>query len=232
MGNSELFQTAMSSGRMGQATVAGLSRRQMRRRTRAVTGQKAEGWERFTDIMATPYDVVSGFSEMIELVPRMGEFRLAIRAKGEEQGIWKRLARDVRGKNDGTLATASTDTILTAGLAGRELTLDFQQGGDLVLAANKGVPFLNAKFLGFSRMWDTFKERPVHAVTAAMVLPLVTVLPSRSRTSMRPSSPTRSRRSSTATSSRTRRRSGGRCRACWARAPMGSRTRSTAPWGR
>jgi hypothetical protein len=140
------------------------------------TGQKAEGWERFTDIMTTPYDIVSGFSEAIELAPRMGEFRLAIQAKGEEQGIWKRVGRTASGKNDGTLATASEDTILKAGLAGRELTLDFQQGGDLVLAANKGVPFLNAKFLGFSRMWDTFKERPVHAVTTAMLLPLVTVL--------------------------------------------------------
>lgn len=97
-------------------------------------------------IVTSPRDFMQKASEAIEMAPRIAEFKAA--------------------RNAGKSAEE-------AAVAGREVTVDFAQGGDFAKVANQWIPFLNARTQGTKRLARAFKENPkraliVYAATSAL----------------------------------------------------------------
>jgi hypothetical protein len=89
-------------------------------------------------IVTSPRDFMQYMSEAIEAAPRVAEFRGAKKAGMSDEA---------------------------AAIAGREVTVDFAQGGSVARVANQWIPFLNARAQGIRRTGQAFKENPKRALT-------------------------------------------------------------------
>lgn len=87
-------------------------------------------------VVKSPATFMQKMSEAIEQAPRVAEYRAALR-----QGM----------------------TPEEAAIAGREVTVDFAQGGKFAKEANQWIPFLNARAQGTRRIVQAFRENPKRA---------------------------------------------------------------------
>lgn len=99
-------------------------------------------------VVKSPLDLYKHMAQAFEQAPRVAEFKGALKAgKSAEE----------------------------AAIAGREVTVDFAQGGKLAKLANQWIPFLNARAQGTRRLATAFKENPKRALTvyaATTALPM------------------------------------------------------------
>lgn len=89
-------------------------------------------------IVTSPKDFMETMASAIEQAPRVAEYKNAVQ-KGASN--------------------------VEAAIAGREVTVDFAQGGSLARVANQWIPFLNARTQGVRRTAQAFKENPKRAIT-------------------------------------------------------------------
>ncbi|KKL91114.1 hypothetical protein LCGC14_1897930, partial [marine sediment metagenome] len=102
--------------------------------------------KKFTNYIKHPIELLRLGSEFGERATRLGEFKKGI-------------------------ARGATPT--QAGLAAREVTLDFAKAGATAHALNRYIPFFNANIRGWDKMIISFKEHP--ARTAAKVFMGITL---------------------------------------------------------
>ncbi len=102
--------------------------------------------KRFTSYIKHPVELLRLGSEFGERATRLGEFK-----KGIARGV----------------------TPTEAGLAAREVTLDFAKAGATAHALNRYIPFFNANIRGWDKMIISFKEHPTR--TAAKVFMGITL---------------------------------------------------------
>lgn len=103
-------------------------------------------------VVTSPKDFMQKMSEAIEMAPRVAEYKAAIQ---------KGLSPE------------------EAAVAGREVTVDFAQGGNVAKVANQWIPFLNARAQGTRRLAIAFKENPKRAATvwaATGIMPMATLM--------------------------------------------------------
>lgn len=103
-------------------------------------------------IVTSPRDFMQYMSEAIENAPRVAEYRA---------GIKKGLSPQ------------------EAAVHGREVTVDFAQGGSAGRVMNQWIPFLNARAQGVRRSAQAFRENPARALTvfgATSALPIATMM--------------------------------------------------------
>lgn len=103
-------------------------------------------------VVTSPRDFMQAMSEAIEMAPRVAEYRAA-RKKGKSAE--------------------------EAAIAGREVTVDFAQGGNVAKVMNQWVPFLNARAQGVRRLGQALKENPKRALTvwaATGIAPMATLM--------------------------------------------------------
>ncbi len=86
---------------------------------------------------------VESVGARIELAPRVASYKLA-KARGESE--------------------------LEAVIAGRTVTIDFDQGGTLTKSLNQIVPFFNVNVQALAQPYRTFKENPRGAIGSAIVM--------------------------------------------------------------
>ncbi len=102
--------------------------------------------KKFTSYIKNPIEVLRLGSEFGERATRLGEFK-----KGISRGA----------------------TPTQAGLAAREVTLDFAKAGATAHALNRYIPFFNATIRGWDKMIISFKDHPVR--TSAKVFMGITL---------------------------------------------------------
>ncbi|KKM06257.1 hypothetical protein LCGC14_1745800, partial [marine sediment metagenome] len=102
--------------------------------------------KKFTSYIKHPIEVLRLGSEFGERATRLGEFK-----KGIARGV----------------------TPTEAGLAAREVTLDFAKAGTTAHWANRYIPFFNATIRGWDKMIISFKEHPTR--TSAKVFMGITL---------------------------------------------------------
>lgn len=107
--------------------------------------QVVEG-NKFTDYIKHPLELLQIVSELGEKATRVGEFK-----KGLAKGA----------------------TLTEAGMAAREVTLDFAKAGTQAKAVNQIVAFFNSNIRGWDKMITSFKEAPMR--TSAKVLTTLTI---------------------------------------------------------
>lgn len=103
-------------------------------------------------VVTSPRDFMQKMSEAIESAPRVAEFKGALK-KGA--------------------------TPEEAAIAGREVTVDFAQGGNVAKVANQWIPFLNARAQGVRRTVKAFRENPKRALAvwaATGVVPMAALM--------------------------------------------------------
>ncbi len=102
--------------------------------------------KKFTSYIKHPIEILRLGSEFGERATRLGEFKKGI-------------------------ARGATPT--QAGLAAREVTLDFAKAGTIAHALNRYIPFFNANIRGWDKMITSFQEHPTR--TAAKVFMGITL---------------------------------------------------------
>lgn len=103
-------------------------------------------------IVTSPRDLMQAMSEAIEMAPRVAEYKA-----GTKKGLSKE----------------------ESAIAGREVTVDFAQGGNVAKVANQWIPFLNARAQGTRRMAQAFRENPKRALTvwaATGIVPIAALM--------------------------------------------------------
>ena len=145
------FQSWLKSGGPGSALVS-LERRYLQKNIRDLQGG-AGRLDRAINVAKHPIEQLRVISELVENATRLGEFK-----------------RNVKGKE------MTQSQILEAGLASRDVTLDFARMGAKMKAMNQIVAFLNAQVQGVDRTIRAFKDNPkgtALAVAAGVTLPSV-----------------------------------------------------------
>jgi hypothetical protein len=117
-------------------------------------------------IIFHPIDLLRMVSEVMEAGTRLGEFKLALEAGGQERGIVQRLT-------EGNRRTVNEETLVQATLAARDVTTDFSRGGSVSREMNRFWAFFNARVQGYVRMFESAKRAP--GGTAAKLLGLALV---------------------------------------------------------
>lgn len=103
-----------------------------------------------------PIDMLRAFSEWTETATRLGEFKLALDAGGEERGIIGRLVGASRPRPQ-----VREETLVRATLAARDVTTDFSRGGAWTKEINQAWAFFNARVQGYVRMAESIQRDPV-----------------------------------------------------------------------
>jgi hypothetical protein len=104
-------------------------------------------WMNRAKIVVNPFQLISTFSEAIELAPRLGVYK-----KGIAQGA----------------------TQLEAAYEARNVTVDFAKAGIEGRLINMWIPFVNARWQGLLTIGRVMKENPIRTTARALAL---TVLP-------------------------------------------------------
>ena len=134
---------------------AGLVAQDRRHRQEALRQISLNPTERLRYVALHPVEVLRALSGWLEVATRLGEFKLALEAGGQERGIVERLF-------ESEPAPALTEEVLVrATLAARDVTTDFGQGGRLTKEANRYFAFLNARVRGYVRMAEAVQRDPV-----------------------------------------------------------------------
>lgn len=172
--NDEYARLYKTSG-VQQAAMFGMDRDRLRRKIGELSEQERVDF--FKRMIRNPIDLLRALSETFETVTRLGEFRLAVEAQGQERragaiGIAQRLL----GQQADT--DLSMEEILTrATLAARDVTTDFSRGGSITRQINRVDAFFNARVQGYVRMAETFNRDKVGtAVNIALLAALSAVL--------------------------------------------------------
>lgn len=139
-----------------QSSLVGADRDRLRKAIERMPAQSKAKF--FANVALHPIDLLRAISESMESATRMGEFRLALNAAGQERraGVLGMLQR-VTSPN-----TPATDdeTLTRATLAARDVTTDFSRGGSVAKEANRVYAFFNARVQGFVRAAETVKRDP------------------------------------------------------------------------
>lgn len=137
----DLWQTFNTSG-AAHAAIVSTDRDYLSKNLRRLMREK-----KFKGLILNPLELVQKFSEITEEATRVGEFAKALK---KENGGLEGLSR--------------------AGMAGREVSLDFSRtGGAAARAANMISAFWNARLEGLDKMARTFKEQPIKAASKAFM---------------------------------------------------------------
>lgn len=136
----ESFQNWMKSGG-ANATLVALDRKYIQSEIYKLTGEypEADFLQKTWNVVGKPIEMLRVTSELIENATRLGEFKRAFEASGRTDKA----------------------ALLEAGMASREITLDFARVGTKVKALNMIAAFFNAGAQGIDRTIRTLKEDPV-----------------------------------------------------------------------
>lgn len=136
----ESFQNWLKSGG-ANATLVALDRKYIQSEIYKLTGKypEADFLQKTWNVVGKPIEMLRVTSELIENATRLGEFKRAL---------------DASGRTDKA-------ALLEAGMASREITLDFARVGTKVRALNMIAAFFNAGAQGIDRTIRTLKEDPV-----------------------------------------------------------------------
>lgn len=136
----ESFQNWLKSGG-ANATLVALDRKYIQSEIYKLTGKypEADFLQKTWNVVGKPIEMLRVTSELIENATRLGEFKRAL---------------DASGRTDKA-------ALLEAGMASREITLDFARVGTKVRALNMIAAFFNAGAQGIDRTMRTLKEDPV-----------------------------------------------------------------------
>jgi N12 class adenine-specific DNA methylase/2'-5' RNA ligase len=149
-----------------QSSLVGADRDRLRKMIRQLPAQSRAKF--FANLVLHPIDLLRAISENMEAATRMGEFRLALNAGGNERrggvlGMAQRLTtKNAPARDDETLARAT--------LAARDVTTDFSRGGSVSREANRVYAFFNARVQGYVRMAETVKRDPVGTLLTVAAL--------------------------------------------------------------
>jgi hypothetical protein len=135
---------------IAQATLAGNDRNQ---RELAIKNIGKSGLQR---VVQNPIDLMRALSSQMEVASRLGEFKLALEAGGQERGVLGRLFGPKLDPNEW-----DENVIATAALAARDVTTDFQRAGSWSREINRWDAFFNAQVQGVARMGETAQRDPV-----------------------------------------------------------------------
>jgi hypothetical protein len=108
----------------------------------------APKWMQKTKAVLNPFELISNFSEAIELAPRLGIYKKGL---GKEEV-----------------------TPLEAAFEARNVTVDFAKAGIEGRLINMWIPFVNARWQGLLNVGRVMKDHPLRTAARAMVM---TVLP-------------------------------------------------------
>jgi hypothetical protein len=162
---------------IGQATLLGNDRGQLRAAIREATTLPRGRLGRLAQPIVHPLDFLQRFSEAVETATRLGEFKLTKEAGGRPRragvlGIVQRLADRKRGRY-----RVNRNVLTQAALNAADVTVDFSRGGSLIKQASTIDTFLNARVQGLVRGVETAANDPVGvAVTAASLAGLSALL--------------------------------------------------------
>lgn len=152
-GKDKLYQNwLMSGGPM--ATMTSLDRTYLQKGVRDVMGQ-TNMREKARNAVTSPINALAAVSEISEQATRIGEF-----------------GRVTKGK------PRTKEQILKAGLASREVTLDFGRMGVRGSVVNRYIAFFNAQLQGTDKIVRSFKDNPARTsakVAASVTIPAVTL---------------------------------------------------------
>ncbi|MDD2822789.1 MAG: hypothetical protein PHQ59_01785 [Candidatus Daviesbacteria bacterium] len=101
-------------------------------------------WWTKTKAIINPFQLISNFSEAVELAPRLGIYKKGIAKPGV--------------------------TTTEAAFEARNATVDFAKAGKEMRIINQWIPFVNARWQGLLRVKDAFKENPLKSALKAMAL--------------------------------------------------------------
>ncbi len=137
----ELWQTFNTSG-AAHAAIVSMDRDYLSKNLRRLMREK-----KFKGLVLNPLELVQKFSELTEEATRVGEFAKALKKEG-----------------------GGLEGLAKAGMAGREISLDFSRtGGPAARAANMISAFWNARLEGLDKMARTFREQPIKAAAKAFM---------------------------------------------------------------
>ena len=144
------YQDFLNSGGGNSALVSG-DRNSQRKMLHDLAGHKS-----FRDsIVLHPIELLRGLSEAMENATRLGEFMRAAEAEGR-----------------------TAEGLARAGLAARDVTLDFARGGTSAREINRYTAFFNAGVQGHAKLAEVWKRNPVGATmraVAAITVPSLVV---------------------------------------------------------
>jgi hypothetical protein len=142
----DLWQTFNTSG-AAHAAIVSMDRDYLSKNLRRLMREKSSTLRRAGALVLNPLELVQKFSEITEEATRVGEFAKALKKEG-----------------------GGPEGLSRAGMAGREISLDFSRtGGPSARAANMISAFWNARLEGLDKMARTFKEQPVKAAAKAFM---------------------------------------------------------------
>lgn len=104
-------------------------------------------WWTKTKAVINPFNLISNFSEAVELAPRLGIYKKGIAKPGV--------------------------TTTEAAFEARNATVDFAKSGTEMRIINQWIPFVNARWQGLLRVKDAFKEHPFKSALKAMALMVI-----------------------------------------------------------
>jgi hypothetical protein len=107
-------------------------------------------------VVRSPIDLMRALSSQMEVASRLGEFKLALQAGGQERGVLGRLFGPQFDPN-----AWDANVVATAALAARDVTTDFQRAGSVGREINRVDAFFNAQVQGAARMAETAQRDPV-----------------------------------------------------------------------
>jgi hypothetical protein len=148
-----IYQDWLRSGGP-QATMVSLDRRYLQKNIREILNQ--------TTIRDTARNIVKSPIEMLAIISEMAE-------QGTRIGEFKQVTKPIRKAG----RTPTKEEILRAGLASREVTLDFGRIGARAQAMNSITAFFNAQVRGTLKMVSAFRDHP--ARTSAKVVAGITI---------------------------------------------------------
>ena len=119
--------------------------------------------EFFANAVQHPIELLQAVSALMESGSRLGEFKLALEAGGQERGIVRRLAAGLSTRR------VDEESLTRATLAARDVTTDFSRGGHTARELNRIYAFFNAGVQGKVRMVETIKRDPVGDVAQGRV---------------------------------------------------------------
>lgn len=136
------YQEFLNSGAAGAALVSGdrkVLQAELRKYADAGTLK-----DHLRDVVAHPIDALRALSEATEVATRLGEFMRATQKEGR-----------------------TAEGFARAGLAARDVTLDFSRAGTAGREWNAYSAFFNAQIQGYDRLARTFRTDPVGATIRA-----------------------------------------------------------------
>jgi len=123
---------------------------------------------KFKNVVKNPMEGMRILAELGEEATRVGEFRLAMASKQRRLLLAEKIPEDITYRSK----------VMRAGIAAREITLDFSRLGSKTKAINQIIAFWNANVQGTDKMIREFKTNPTRALLKALIgitLPSITL---------------------------------------------------------